>query len=380
MKNFMSGILAVAAMIGLSTSAFGAAGTFVEPSVTALTTPVTYRIEATTRKAALDTYVAFEVGAVQNTGGNTINNITITYTATVTDTDEKLTLYKPEAYLPASCSWIKDGAGNPVPANAVVITCYTAQLKNLASFPGFTVFYRAPVKVANADNTGPFDQSGTDFVSTTVKVVYAEGTNDQPNSQPQNSVVQWPAVGSSPNNLVELGTRNPTYVNSALPKDGGTLATGDDATPTDSNRFAAKVTVPAVPTITKSSILVNPVTSNDDVSSCNAKGNFFTCYLSTILIKDSIGVELETSPDNPLNFTLRINASEVKANPFRWQAVEVYHDGVLLTQCASNEPNRVTPHCWTKIEQLGNQLSLGDLRRDVQITAKGLTNGLWTAR
>jgi hypothetical protein len=96
-----------AAVLGASTSAFGAAGAItltVDPPVAALSDAVTYRT------VKLQTFVGLNVGDVggtnvllTNTGGNTINDVNITLSATVRDAAETLTLYKPEVYLPSPC-------------------------------------------------------------------------------------------------------------------------------------------------------------------------------------------------------------------------------------------------------------------------------------
>jgi hypothetical protein len=199
---------------GASQTLAGTVGAFEFSNVTAISPQVTYSKPA----ESLTTYVAFQVGSggflLKNTSGNTLNDITITFTARVTDGAETLQLFDPATYLaglPAGCSY-GTGAANPL-----VITCRLRQYKAGDSFPPFNVFYEAPAKVIQ----GVADADGTDLVKLDIRVVYAEGTNGG-NPRP-NSVIDVPMPDA---NAAVLGTENPLLVKSALPNSQSTLFTG----------------------------------------------------------------------------------------------------------------------------------------------------------
>src|SRR5574337_229277 len=121
---------------GFWSTALGAAGTLTyaaDPPVVALQDHVTYSKDGT---PALITYVGYNVAGFQNAGGNTINNVRVSFTASVTDTQEKLTLFRPELYLPGFCTWDKDSSDAPVPSNPVVIQCNLSQMKAGSTFSG----------------------------------------------------------------------------------------------------------------------------------------------------------------------------------------------------------------------------------------------------
>jgi hypothetical protein len=196
----------------------GTAGAFDFSAVTTVSNRVTYSKPA----EQLKTFVAFNVGAgdylLKNIAGNTLNDITITFSATVTDGAETLKLVDPATYLaglPAGCSY-PSGAANPL-----VITCRLRQYKAGDSLPPFTVFYEAPAKVTQTQAPFVGDADGTDRVKLDIRVVYAEGTNGG-NPRP-NSVVDVPMPDGA---AAVLGTENPLLVKSAVPKAGGTLFTG----------------------------------------------------------------------------------------------------------------------------------------------------------
>src|SRR5262249_42579047 len=144
------------------------------------------------------------------------------------------------------------------------------------AYPNFVVFFKAPVK----DSASPLpdgntaDCTHTDCVAFNGTTFYAEGTGG-PNSVPQNSFVNW---ASAP---VALGTSNPTFVKSGLPKSGGSFFTGDGAITTSADPFAVAVTAPVSPVSTTAQLQVSDVSSNVN---CGSLGNFFTCYGATVTL------------------------------------------------------------------------------------------------
>lgn len=211
MKYLKSGFVIAAAMIGASTSVLGAAGEFSPVTVTALQTNVTY----STTSPALETYAGFVVSGFTNQGTiNTINDLVVTFEASVTDGAENLKLHNPGDYLtglPAGCE-VPTGAANPL-----TITCKFKQVKGGEfSFPAFTVFYKVPVKVTNGVAEGG---ANPDYINTKHTILYAEGENDCANGCANSRVF---AFGDP----VLLGTTNATTVKSGVPKNGGTFFTG----------------------------------------------------------------------------------------------------------------------------------------------------------
>lgn len=238
MHILKSAVLAAIVFGGAPSTLAGTVGAFdfsLAPGATTTVAPISPEVTYSKPTEVLKTFVAFNVGSgaylLRNVSGNTINDITITFTATVTDGAETLKLFDPANYLaglPAGCTY-PTGAANPLP-----ITCQVRQYKAGDSFPAFTVFYEAPAKVTN----GVADDPDTDQVRLDIRVVYAEGTNGG-NPRP-NSVINVTDGG-----VVTLGTENPTLVKSAVPKAGSTLFTGVGAVATEADPWTTTVVVPA---------------------------------------------------------------------------------------------------------------------------------------
>jgi hypothetical protein len=167
----------------------------------------------------LKTFVGFEVGTgayfLKNKGNNTINSLKVEFTATVTDGAETLRLFDPTTYLGGL-----PGCSYPTAASlgSLTITCQIKQFRAGAEFPAFRIVYEAPSKVTN----GTADAVDTDKVKLDVRITYAEGTNGG-NPAP-NSVALLPMDDAE---AAVLGTDNPIFVRSVVPKTGGaTLFTG----------------------------------------------------------------------------------------------------------------------------------------------------------
>lgn len=267
MLDLKSLLFAGSAMFAGATSALAAAGT-----VGATVTPlgdgnVTYSVAADPPAPALETFAGLKV-VVSNNGGNTVNNIRFSVKAFAADPAETVRLFKPDAYLPASCTWSD--------SDPSTFDCFVGQLQSGRSFPEFVVFYRVPVKV---DGNGQADAPGSDYIGASVRIVYAEGTNDA-NSVPQNSIgdVSLP-------NLILLGTLNPVTVKSAVPNSGGKLHTGAGGVPTLDNKLTELVEVPALTAVpyTTAEINVSKVFDSED-GGCMTQGHFIQCpvYSTTI--------------------------------------------------------------------------------------------------
>lgn len=264
--------LAAACLLGASPLATAGAG-ILTTTVSALQTNVTY---SSTGNPPLTTYIGYTV-TLSNDGGNTINNIRFTGTTAVTDGAERGTYSSTEG---ATCS-------ATVP-NGTAIECNIGQLTT-GRAATFTVFFRAPTKVAN----GVADLDGQDSVAFSGNTFYAEGTGGI-NSVPDNSIRAW-TTGS-----VALGTFNPERIKSAVPKNGGTLFTGNGSFAGNGDPFAMQVVVPASPTFTTAEITEAPLPPLN----CN---NFVTCYGSQLTIPGTfspyLSVVLSMDKDNINNGT-----------------------------------------------------------------------------
>lgn len=270
--------------------------------VAPLSPAVTYSSPAAGNTPALNTYVGYLV-SVANGGGNTINNIRFTGTASATDTDEMVAFSSAEGI---SCT-----------ASGGTIECAIGQLKAGEARPAFAVFFRAPVKdsATPLPNGNPAACATTDCVSFSGISYYAEGTGG-PTSPPQNSTTLWAAAP------VTLGTFNPTLVKSALPRGGGSLFTGSGGVSLGSDPFATSVNVPPGASFTTAEINESP-----DGIGCT---NFSACFRSDISIPGSF------SPY--LTIVLRQDASTILKGT-KIESVLIEYTGsagtTLLGLCAS---------------------------------------------
>lgn len=224
---------------------------------------VTYSTPASTApvRPALDTFVGYRV-TIANTGGNTINNISFTGTASVTDPQEVATVSSVEGI--GTCTFAPGSSS---------ISCAIGQIKAGQAAAPFVVFFKAPALDANAPIT-PEGVSGscatTDCVRLSGATLYAETTGGA-TSTPDNSIQEFGPVD------VTLGTNNPTLVKSAVQKSGGKLFTGSGGVSLLGDPFATTVTVPSGATFTTAEILETP-----DADGCT--GNFSACFRSKLTI------------------------------------------------------------------------------------------------
>jgi hypothetical protein len=287
MKNVRLSLLAMGTMLAATNAAMaGTLGAFqFSDAPGALTTAaaISSRVTYANPGETLKTFVAFNVGSgdylLKNDSGNTINNTTLKFTATVTDGDELLRLFDAATYLSglsaAGCS-IPTGAANPL-----VITCAIKQLKSGDSFPAFTVFYEAPAKVTGGAGVGDADDS--DKVKLDINITYAESDNGG-NPLP-NSVINKPMLDVD---AVTLGTDNPSFVRSAVPKAGSSLFTGARGVATSTDKWTTTVVVPpdfVVPTGTYTTAeIAETVTDVANASCSSIAADLLTCSSSTLTI------------------------------------------------------------------------------------------------
>jgi hypothetical protein len=357
MRNLRSIAALGALALGAISSAFGGAGV-VSASITPLgDTNVTYSIAT----PAMDTFVGYTV-ALSNTGGNTVNNISFTVTATATDAAEAVVLVNEALYLPAACA---KTAPN-------VFTCTVGQLGAGASFPTFQVFYKAPVKVTN----GSADTDGSDFVNLTMQAQYAEGSNGaNPNNPPDNSIRVFDAPP------VLLGTSNPDRIKSGVPKTGASLYTGVAGIPSSSNKSTMLANVPPLTeSFTTADLLITRVTddANTGDAACIAQANFRECPTYAVTIPGTFAF---------LTTTYRIDASSQKksAGKILSETIITYSDPLavppvpetIVGQCAGlNTPRSDGIPCINKKQCHKNNVQPSTLANDCEWELINTKNGL----
>jgi hypothetical protein len=300
----------------VASSAFAAAG--------ALTPTIDRVSETVTFSGNSQLYVAFTF-KWQNTGGNTINNVTATFSTSVVHSVSGAP--NPYGY---TAPLFLDGNSLPTGCTKTIgsdteFSC-TKQLKAGESFPSdgttFTVFYKSPSKAP-----GDLSAANTYSVKLDSRFVYAEReSGNNPVGQPStlgcsNNPSLCPSVG--------LGTNNPTFVRTALPKSVATLTltTGDNAVPSPGNHpFAAKVDIP-----TLTAVFYKPATVDLDPTltiGCEASsGQLKTCRKASVEIE-----EFSTSTaTSHLVITFRFAASEITGKPVRPESIIVQYsiDGGL---------------------------------------------------
>ena len=340
--------------------------------ILALQNNVTYFTPASGRIPANETQAGFLVGSgaytAQQISGNTLNRVTVTFEAWVTDPAQTITFRQPEVYLaglPSACTW------DNLPANRKTITCFYRQTRQGdIVLPAFTVFFNAPAKVIN----GTADADGTDFINTSLRITYAEGSNGS-NSQPSNSDLLIPQA----NNTVLLGTNNPVNIKSGVAKGGANLFTGDAGIPR--NESAKRLTqLLRVPTLagsyTVSTIDITAVSGTNTIdpslaeSNCSTAGNFQSCPVYETKIVDPVtGLKTEfNDPNAPLVLVYRIDGSNLK------RSLTQIVSGATLTYsftatgaelpvgaCTNGQPNPdgtpcllVAPQCFRNLQSTQN--------------------------
>lgn len=322
MNRVKSAVVFVAAMLGAVASAVGGVGnafTFATPTMTAVSDRVTYA----TATPALVTYVGYDVGnvannvLVTNSSGATANHFILKFTAAVVKPDGSPSGEKLKAYsltsatatdLSSICSFNTTAAANPL-----TVTCNVQQLKNGDKFPAFTVFYLAPSNVDSSAGCATNPSTDCNTVKTKVDLIYAEGTNDVPTGFPNSTQT------SGDQKLVSLGTTNPNFVKSALPRGVPvTIFTGSGVPKAgiagEFKEFTESATLPAISNTYRygqASIKVREDYSGD--SQCTNLGNFKTCPLyETSIVDPSTLTTIQFSLAAPLQFLYRIDATKLK--------------------------------------------------------------------
>ena len=320
MNRVKLAVVFVAAMLGAVASAVGGVGnafTFATPTMTAVSDRVTYA----TTTPALVTYVGYDVGdvatnvLVTNSSGATANHFILKFTAAVVKPDGSPSGEKLKAYsltsatatdLSSICSFNTTAAANPL-----TVTCNVQQLKNGDKFPAFTVFYLAPSNVDSSAGCATNPSTDCNTVKTKVDLIYAEGTNDVPTGLPNSTQT------SGVQQLVALGTTNPNFVKSALPRGvPATIFTGSGVPKAgiagEFKEFTESATLPAISNTYRygqASIKVREDDSGD--SQCTNLGNFKTCplYETSIVDPTLTPIQFLTAP---LQFLYRIDATKLK--------------------------------------------------------------------
>ncbi len=326
-------VLLVAMLVGTGTALAGA-GT-VATAVTPLSDTVTYSKGS---PLPLDTLVGYQV-AIGNAGGNTINNIRFTATASVTNSLESVQFLSSEG---ATCD----------PVGGTTIECSIGQLSAGQNFPAFALFFKAPT-------------SGSEVLLSGV-TFYAEGTGGLGTSVPQNSTTNWVALA------VTLGTDNPKYVKTALRKQGGKLFTGSGgaATSIDPWTTSVEVSVGTNTTLIATTAEINETESPGGVACTGGLGS--PCFVSKITIPDYTG---------QLTITLRRDATTIPKSAKIANAV-IYYDyqGDIapefpLQACTLAGPSLHVPCISSRTEYTKRTAPTPDDEGDWVIEIKALDNG-----
>lgn len=317
MQKFASTSFVLAAALALATPAHAGTSNAYEISpfptapVTTLQDNITYSRPSSGNIPANETQVGFIVGnqatglLLRQVSGNSINRVTLTIEASVTDPQETLTLRQPDVYLanlPKECSW------DNLPANPKRITCFFRKTTPGFTFPSFVVFYNAPAKV---DGNGVGDTAGSDTISTKVRIQYAEGLNGADPSL-DNS---WQEAVQT---LVTLGTVDPINIKSAVAKGGARIYTGDGGVPknVDNLRQTELASVPTLPALyTVAQVFVTKAKDTDTTlegANCLTAGNFKECPTYQTTIADPFTLAETRFLTAPLTLVYRIDASNLK--------------------------------------------------------------------
>ena len=379
MRVFRFGFLFATTMF-VTSSAFAAQGVLT-PTINGVSDTVTFSGNS-------QLYVAFTF-KWQNTGGNTINNVRATFSTSVVDSSGAP---NPHGY---TAPLFLDG--NSLPTGCTKTTgsdtefSCTKQLKAGESFPSdgntFTIFYKSPSKVI-----GDSTPANTYSVKLESRFVYAEresGNNPEAGQPSTLGCLDNPANPICPS--VGLGTNNPIFVRTALPKSLSTLTltTGANAVPSPGYPFAAKVDIPKLTAVFSkpATIDLNPTLT----ASCgSSSGQLKTCHKASVEIE-----EFSTSTaTSHLIITFRFAASELTGKPIRPELINVQYsiDGGLSwlignvnkNECTGFGTNNVSPRldqpdtwpCVAKRVYYKNQSELAGVVELVFFVRK---NGNWTS-
>jgi len=281
--NLFKGAVFIAGLAGVTTSAFGAAG-LTSANVDPLSPVVTYSRDAIPpRIAALTTYIGYTV-VVNNTSGNTINNVVFEGTITIADQEEIATFSSSDG---VSCAVVPP----TTLGNSVTVRCQIGQLKAAQSTQPFSIFFVAPKQ----DDASPLPD-GEDYAEFAGSIITAEGADK--GSSPNDSVDPWSTTN------VALGTPNATVVKSAVPKGGATFFTGIGGITglLGGDLFTTSVVVPSSGIVARASIAEEQTLQTS---------NFITGYATQLDIIDArTGTTADFSP-SLLRIVLRMDAANI---------------------------------------------------------------------
>jgi hypothetical protein len=373
------GAVFIGALLGASSGAWAAAG-ITSATVEALAPVVTYsRLANPPRIPALTTYLAYRV-TVNNTSGNTINNVFFDGNLVILDQQEQAE-FAPTLTDGATCAVVFP----PDPSlygNSVKVRCDIGQLKALGqptSSRTFTLFFKAPVQ----DTASPIPAG--DYAGFSGQIVTAEGANA--GNSPNDSVDPWP-LGTTDSCLVDpdplttstatypcvkisLGTPNARLVKSAVPKAGGSFFTGDGGVTglLGGDPFTTSVSVPTSAVIAKAIIEETPGA---------ATANFLASYATDLAIVDATSNATANYAPALLSIVLRMDvANNVRGTKIN--NVKITYGDVPVVACTvKGVLNTAGVPCINESKYYRNKGVAGwtpDLDGDFEWTIINTTNG-----
>jgi hypothetical protein len=206
-----------AALLGLAAPWCGAPAWAANASDLSVSMTATPNDSVSVSRQNLTTYIVYRV-TLQNTGGNTINQVSLTGTAASDGTTA------------ASFNSVVLNAGiAPTcgPAGAAAISCSVGQMKAGTSSDFFLLYQT------------PSDGSTLTF---TLNTTFSEGNS--PNAPPAN--ITEPKIVATVALVTETSADIDTHVKTVIPPAGGTFFTGPNGVVSSGNPFASAVTLPGV--------------------------------------------------------------------------------------------------------------------------------------
>lgn len=337
--GLVRGAVFIGALLGASSGAFAAAG-ITSATVEALSLTVTYSRAADPPKIAeLKTYIGYRV-VVNNTSGNTINNVVFEGDLVVLDQQE-VAAFVPALTDGATCQVVPPPDPNPsLYGNSIKISCPIGQLKAQGAAGDsrtFTVFFQAPKQ--DTVSAPP----AADYAGFSGQVITAEGANA--GNSPNDSVDFWPLgtadacqvnplavqvegeppIATYPCVKVSLGTANVLRVKSAVPKAGGTFFTGDGGITglLGGDPFTTSVAVPTSGIISKATI---------DEAPGPQTANFFAGYATTLDIIDAATNATADYQPALLQIVLRMDAANIVKGT-KITSVSIKYEGIKVLPC-----------------------------------------------
>jgi hypothetical protein len=334
--------LLAAALLGLAAAGSGAPAWAANASDLAVHMTATPNDTVSVSRQNLTAYIAYRV-TLANTGGNTINQVALTGTATTDGTTAAaFNSVVVNAGIAPACG----------PTGAAAISCSTGQMKAGTSSDFFLLFQT------------PTDGSNLTF---TLNTTFSEGNS--PNSPPAN--ITEPTIVIVVGLVTETSPDINTHVKTVLPPAGGSFFTGPNGVVSSSNPFATLMTLPGV---------TNLVTTNRiDLSTvpsfaCTPAGYF--CYGLTSQMNvdnalDNSEVHYDSvAPGQTVTIILRQDVSSLSTkhpipkigdvqlfyNPVDPTTGGGYNVGSVIPACAPGLPARDQPCVSARIDNLkGNK-------------------------